>query len=52
MKISLSHCHCMTTMEVNSGIALPLPLLPLLTGVWGYNPRIFFLKLKVLVGEF
>jgi len=33
--------------------ALPVPPpLPLLTGVRGYNPRNFFLKLKVLVGEF
>ena len=33
----------------------PLPLfpsLPILTGVWGYNPRKFFEIKKVLVGEF
>ena len=30
----------------------PLPFPPPLTGVRGYNSRKFFLKLKVLVGEF
>jgi len=33
-------------------LSSPSPLLPLLTGVRGYNPREFFLKLKVLVGKF